>query len=266
MICNSLSGQDLSDSQRKENRGLVQQTAVISVSCWLSFVQQSRSAWGCRDGEMQGGEAAPSCSRWDGCARAHSWAANHCQAGSCSFRCALIQRDLRCAICTCCLFGGKALSRESALLVLRDVGRSQTFVLLGIQYFDGVLCIWFCAFGKLQFHRKWTIHLHSKIKALNMFQVHRLLPTCHAIPIAGHQRCHVGPDILKRKKTTHSTILPILLRYKSMSAMMVSAAFETHCTLAPPREMVSVQVQKEIKLSQSKVPPQCCGHCWRRGC
>lgn len=96
--------------------------------------------------------------------------------------------------------GGKALSRESALLVLRDVGRSQTFVLLGIQYFDGVLCIWFCAFGKLQFHRKWTIHLHSKIKALNMFQVHRLLPTCHAIPIAGHQRCHVGPDILKRKK------------------------------------------------------------------
>lgn len=54
MICNLLSGKDLSDSQREEKGGLVQQTAVIPVSCWLSFAQQSCSAWGNRDVGMQG--------------------------------------------------------------------------------------------------------------------------------------------------------------------------------------------------------------------
>lgn len=50
----------------------------------------------------------------------------------------------------CCFYlllvWGKGSFRESALLVLRDVVR---FVSLGIQNFDGVSCIWFCAFGKL---------------------------------------------------------------------------------------------------------------------
>lgn len=221
---------------------------------------------GCGDAGMQGSEAAPSCSLWDSCARAHSWAAHHCQAGSCSFRCALIQRDLGCAIFTCCLFGGKALSKESALLVWRDVGRSQTFVSLGIQYFDGVLCIWFCAFGKLQFHRKWTIHLHCKIKAWSMLQVHRLLPTCRAVSIAGHQRCHVGFWLSKRKKKKQLTTQYCLFYWGTITYLQwwwvwgLKATAFWQC----PEKWWAFKCRRSSNCL--KVPPQCCEHCWRSSC